>query len=182
MNFGEANIAACHQVHSIQTNGCTQSKWNEAWPRFKTHSLRSSMMICIVMRLSRGSKPTLFLDSSIPLQNSIPTTVIIDNISWQGSHSPLFVRTPQICRVLLLLSGRNFEEEYCGVTLTVLTYSTFSYVTSTPVIPDHSLLSVTNLVNVATFTHCVACQHIIRSNVYCNQLSLKRLDHSIVQY
>ena len=45
----------------------------------------------------------------------------------------------------------------CGVTLTVLTYSTFSYITSTPVIPDHSLLSVTNLVNVATFTHCIAC-------------------------
>ena len=45
----------------------------------------------------------------------------------------------------------------CGVTLTVLTYSTFSYVTSTPVNPDHSLLSVTNLVNVATFTHFIAC-------------------------
>ena len=45
----------------------------------------------------------------------------------------------------------------CGVTLTVLTYSTFSYVTSTPVNPDHSLLSGTNLVNVATFTHCIAC-------------------------
>ena len=45
----------------------------------------------------------------------------------------------------------------CGVTLTVLTYSTFSYVTSTPVIPNHSLLSVTDLVNVATFTHCIAC-------------------------
>ena len=45
----------------------------------------------------------------------------------------------------------------CGVTLTVLTYSTFSYVTSTPVIPNHSLLSVTDLVNVAIFTHCIAC-------------------------
>ena len=45
----------------------------------------------------------------------------------------------------------------CCVTLTVLTYSTFSYVTSTPVIPNHSLLSMTDLVNVATFTHCIAC-------------------------
>ena len=42
----------------------------------------------------------------------------------------------------------------CGVTLTVLTYSTFSYVTSTPLIPNHSL---TDLLNVATFTHCIAC-------------------------
>ena len=46
---------------------------------------------------------------------------------------------------------------FCGITLTVLTYSTFSYVTSTPIIPNHSLLSVTDLVNVATFTHCKAC-------------------------
>ena len=62
-------------------------------------------------------------------------------------------------RVVYPLKVYTYEtEQYeCGVTLTVLTYSTLSYVTSTPVIPDHSLLSVTNLVNVATFTHCIAC-------------------------
>ena len=48
-------------------------------------------------------------------------------------------------------------QQFCGVTHTVLTYSTFTYVTSTPVILDHSLLSVTNLVNVTTFTHYIAC-------------------------
>ena len=46
---------------------------------------------------------------------------------------------------------------FCGVILTVLTYSTSSYVANTPVIPNHSLLSVTDLVKVATFTLCIAC-------------------------
>ena len=54
------------------------------------------------------------------------------------------------------LNGDAVSGEVTQSTFEIMSDMIRSTITSTPVIPDHSLLSVTNLVNVATFTHCIA--------------------------